>query len=211
MRILSSLIIVVGICSVALVGQPVERTIEYAPNMSITDQLLPEDRVVVVHRSVDYQVLDPEPSPRDILEGLLRGRHGTAVIVDITAVSSELVDKGRWIETVLNGTVVETLSTAFADGKRVSSLPVGNGLIASLDGGELSIGKALVRTSGKVAVPPKERYLLFLAPYVDPETGHRRLGADPLMVKGNQLVALPGARVPLVGLTLDDVRRLARK
>ncbi len=186
------------------------RTIEYAPSMSIAERLLPADQEVLVHRPYDYPVFDREPQPRDVLDDLLGGQYGTAVLMDVRSVRGVLVENGCWIETVFEGSVVETLSTAAIDGRTISPLVKGGILTASLDGGTVTIGKVRVRTTDSVSFPQNQRYLVFLGLYPDPDTGHVRLGSDPLMVRNNGLLAVPGSKTKLTGLTLDDVKRLAR-
>jgi hypothetical protein len=191
-------------------AQQASRTIPYAPNRTIAERLLPNDQVVQVHREYDYPVFKGEPSARAILQGLLEGMYGTAVLVDVAVVRGILVDDERWIRTLFEGTVVEVLSKAPTSGSRRVPLVKGDTVNFSSDGGQLKIGQVLVKTTGNLAFDAKRRYLAFLSP-LSSEFDHLTVGADPILIEGQNLVSVPRSDTNLAGLTLADVRALARK
>jgi hypothetical protein len=192
----------------SLWGQQGTRTIPYAPNRTIAERLLPSDKLVQVHRPYDYPVFYPEPSARDILQGLLQEDYGTAAVVDVSIARGILVDEDRWIRTLFEGTVIEILNNP--PGNTGEPLATGAKISFSLDGGQLKIGDVLVKTTESLSFPVNRRYLVFLGPrYTDAD--HLMLGTDPVLIEGDKLVALPQSDTKLAGLTIADVRAMARR
>jgi hypothetical protein len=184
------------------------RTIETVADKTIAERLLPDDEVVTVHRDYNDRVTVPAPDGVSTVEELLVTGFGTALVVDVTRVHGILVLDGRWIRTRFEADIVEVL----ASGKNVTPGVVpakGRSIVFSGDGGEITIGKVLVKTFRNISFPAHERYLVFLGDLID-GGDHQMLGTDPVIVRGDKLVAVPGSNTVLESVTLNAVRQMAR-
>lgn len=210
MRSRNSVVVLMLVLAATVFGQQRgHRTIEYSPNRTIAERLLPEDKVVTVNQMHgNKRVIVPEPDAAESVDELLLGGYGTAAVIDVTRVSGVLVDEGRWIHTRFQGTVVEILAQTPATSSH-APLATGRPFTLSLYGGELRLGQVLVKTQGSLTFPEKTRYLVFLGGPFDGE-GYLMAGDDPVVVRGNELDAVSGSNTKIASLTLERVREIAR-
>lgn len=206
MRVIQKLAVLAVIAAVVaplFATQRGPRTITYNPGITIAEQLFPEDKVVRVGQMRDDVVFVPEPQSKDLLRKLFEDSSVTAVLVDVDSVNGTLAEDGCWIRTLLEGRVVEVISSG-----SVLSLSKGDVVRFTSDGGTVRIDKVLVETTDLVKFVAG-RYLVFLGErYL--HTEEPMVSTDPLMVRGTKLVAAPGSRSKLAGMSLDDVKQAAR-
>jgi hypothetical protein len=175
-----------------------------AAEQPIADRLLPGDDIV--HISPDYDVAMPDHvlnAAETIADAASRA--DLVAIVDVNDVSAALVDNGSWIRTRLAGRVRQILKTSSRTRKHFSE---GNRVELYVTGGELKIGKVIVRAAEVLRLPAHREYLLFMRD----DGASLGLGPTltPLMVDRGLLVdtfpiGVRNAATPLNGLALNAV------
>jgi hypothetical protein len=135
------------------------REMSYSLDSTIADRLLPDDDIVVIERSNDSVTEVPRPTVTQIIGGATV-RADVVLILDVTESTGILIESGKWIETRITGTIRDVIRSSndrqFSRGARI---------VARIDGGELVIGKVLVRArSGSLVpdVPVHQSYFLFV-------------------------------------------------
>jgi hypothetical protein len=127
------------------------------------------------------------------------------VTVDVREVGALLVDHGTWVHTRLAGVVQAVLRSS-----QENTMVRGRVLDIQLDGGELSIGKVVVKVGIPLLLPSHRSYLLFLR--ANRDTGVLSPTHTPLLIEKGKLVGprqaesrIEGPPDPLQGLTLKEV------
>jgi hypothetical protein len=185
--------------------EPKVRVIPRAANRSIVEQLLPEDRIVQVEQHLDLIDFDPEPTAREMIDFLIDTAEIVA-IVDVRDAVGTLVDDGKWIHTKLTGVPREVLKVS--GGSLVSR---GKSIEVQLSGGELTIGKVLVRAGESIQFPKNRQYLMFLR--LNRDWNGLAANGAPLLIEKRRLVNLShekSAFASLSGMTVSDVTKLVR-
>jgi len=177
------------------------RVIPYGFGASIEKQLRPDDDVVVVSRPREGVVFSPTPSPEELIRYEV-GLSDLVVVLNLTNVSPLLVDDGNWINTRLIG----TLTTVLFDERR--PVAAGRSLEVQTMGGELRIGKTLVRAWEPPHVEIGHQYLLFAA--VNADTLVLQAIYQPLRIDGDLLIATESVSNELANRDLLDHYSLRR-
>ena len=187
---------------VAQQSSPRVRTLGRSFDVPIADQLKVDDEVVVFREEINKAVLSPDPSAQEVIEDASKAAELVAV-VDIRRVEPTLVLQGTWIHTRLTVTVRELIKPS-----TTRSLSRGSVLAMEVSGGELRIGKVLVKALPILPFKSGEQYLVFLVPNARLEaldTTH-----PPLLVQNGRVSSiLPGGEDTdkLHGMKIDDIRR----
>lgn len=191
---------------------PRVRVMSASANAPISDRLLADDEIVVVTRNDNSVVPVPEPSAREVVDDAVE-RSDVIAIVEIDKVTGLLVEEGQWIETRVGGRVREVLKSWNSD-----EISPGRALEWHITGGQLMIGKILVKAGGVFALQEGRPYLMFLQ--ANSLTGVLYPVHLPLLVENGRLVDPrqveqgSTARDPLHDLAFqeiaEEVRRLTR-
>jgi len=179
-----------------------------ASDQPIADQLLPDDEIVVV--TPDYDVAVPDHTlnaAETVIDATTRA--DVVAVVDVNRINAVFVDKGAWIRTQISGVLQETIKIS----SRVRPLyRRGKSVTLNVSGGELQLGRVLIRAGHPLRLRLHSEYLLFMKDHGD-------LGLSPthtpLVISNGRLVDTlpPGVADypdPLVGLAVDDVKRMVR-
>jgi hypothetical protein len=161
------------------------RSIEYS-GTPIADQLVPSDEVVVVRRKFD--VIEPQhfDTAEEIVDQTTRWAAGIAV-VRFQSSQSVLVNGGTWIRTRMQTNIREVVKST----SRLT-LRKGQNVEVSINGGQLKIGRALVRSESVPRVAAGREYLIFI------HAGAGELGLEmirmPLQVDHGKLASTAKTR-----------------
>ena len=156
------------------------RAIAYSAR-PIADQLLPDDEVIVVRR--EFDTIEPEhfSTGAEIIDQTIRWAAGIAVVI-FERSGGVFVDGGTWIRTKTEASVREVVKST----PRLKLLK-GQRLEVSINGGELNIGKVLVRTEDVMRIVAGKPYLIFI------HAGDKALGFEmirmPLQVDHGKLIS----------------------
>lgn len=173
----------------------------------IADQLRPDDEIVEFIQDHEEPAVPSRPlTTKQGLSLALERSHEVAV-AELQSAVGRLVDNGRWVRTLLQFRVIETLT---------SSQPESSGTVRSFEiaGGEVMLEKVLVRVGDPIPYEAGRRYVLFLNVSRTPLTldvTSQIGGAFPLLVDGNVLRGFPQKSADLSGLTLAEVRLAAKE
>ncbi len=182
------------------------RRMYYTPS-PIADRLISTDEIVVITTDRDVAVPDPPPTAAQVIE--LATRQSDAItIVDVRTVEGVLVREGSWIDTVLQGTIAEVVKQP--PGERLS----GNAPISiEVGGGQVTIGKVIVRTDYIDVFKANRQYLVFTRRQQDGAPAGPDAILNPLLIEDGTLVSTsPDANErKLHGLRLADVMRDIRR
>jgi hypothetical protein len=207
------LIVIVVLISVSLVGAAAQRVRHVEYGRPIAEVPQPGDSIVIVDREFDVAQSDEKPTPAVAIQDLTQ-RAAAVALVEVTDVSTELVEEGRWMRTRLTASVVEAVRSAgltLAEGQRVS-LTVG--------GGEMTVGGVLVRTSAFSRPLPLGRYLVFIfgahlaaGPFLIEDGRVASIWREDLISKEGHPRLQRNADLPaaLAGLEIDDLMRRIRE
>lgn len=223
MRLHSLVLIILG--AVALVGelsaetssnrvhasqeQP-PRRIRWEEHLTITEQLRPDDEVVVVEMpDGDDVVKDGIPTPKSELSYEVQNPFANIAIVELKSAAGVLALNDTWVQTKLDVIVREVLLAAPIL-PATEKVAVGRSLDLRLGGGEIQIGKVKVRAGTVASFLVGRRYLVFLGRRN--EAGSYTFRTEgPFLLEGNKLTAVPPNKSLLSGLSLSDVREEIRK
>jgi hypothetical protein len=185
--------------------QPRVRVVPYTVGKPITERLLPDDQVVVVSRLEEGAVFVQEPTPLQMLRTAV-DMSDVVVVIEVSQVIGTLVEEGTWIRTRVVGAVQDVMLS------RDREIVGKQGLEIEADGGEVLIGKVVVKASQGPGVEARKRYLMFLMAH--PNRNVWFLAHLPLLIDNGKLVSTRQTRDPLDGLTLaevtKEVQRLAK-
>jgi hypothetical protein len=168
--------------------------------------LLPDDEIVLVTRHWDLIDNGLGQRPFQELIDHLTEASDAIVIVDVSDVSSVLVENGTWIATRISAQVREVLEAPahprLSRGQRFT--------LEMIEGGEVRIGKVIVKADDLILPRAKRQYLMF----VSLETGIVTPTQSPLLIQDGRLVKIePGddSADRFGGLSLRDVREALRR
>jgi len=179
----------------------------YRTASPIADRLTSTDEIVVITSERDVVVQDPPPNAAEVIEQSTR-RSDIIAIVNVRSVEGILVQEGSWIDTVLQGTIVEVIKQP--PGEQLSadapmSMQVG--------GGQVIIGKVIVRTDWIDVFKANRQYLVFAIRRQAGAPAAPNTVVNPLLIEDGTLVSTsPDANErKLHGLRLADVLRDIRR
>ena len=201
-----------GAHSLVHAAQPPAQRVRTIPRTTkpIAQRLLPDDEVVVIDEIQERTVFDGEPTPALVIRHAMLGSVAVA-IVRVDEVLGVLADGGTWIDTRAVGQVERLL---IPDKKEILTK---DRLQFETAGGEMMIGKVLVRAGKSLGVQPGSRYLMFFTKHdgsLYPEYMPLRIDGDTVV---NPWQLEPGSTTkdPLHGLKLAEItkqiRRLAKQ
>jgi hypothetical protein len=168
----------------------------------IADVLRADDEMVVLDEAGTGIELGHSPTAAELVT-MSSLSSEFVMILEVVESQSHLVENGAWIRTSVRGRVIDVLRT-----RGVTASP-GKMFAAEIEGGELKIGKVLVRS--EIAGPLKSgrRYLLMLQ---DTGTGAFYYMYWPLLVTGNKVSTVDYGASPdsVTGLTVEKIKSLVR-
>jgi hypothetical protein len=220
-QLLSATSMVVAWAAVAstfvVVGQsapPRVRTLFWYPDAPIPGRLLPDDEVVRVERGgiLDYITPSYKLTVEEVIADVAV-RADLVAVVDIDQVEGILSDADAWVSTRFTGTVRQVIRE-----RKVGDFQVRQQLQAYLSGGEVLVGKVLVRIGDPQRWPVNQPYLLFLG-RGGRQDGHLYALLSAVVIKNGKLnypntPPQPPPKFPphpLRGLTVAAVTKMARE
>jgi len=185
--------------------EPRTRRIPYT-GANIRQQLLPDDQIVQIVREQGAIQFDPAPTAPQLIDWVV-SRSDVVAVGEIRESAGVLVEDGTWIRT----RVVAVVEEVFKDINR--PLRRGGRLEFNFNGGEVMIGKVLVKAWQAPQLHEGRRYFIFAA--VNPDTGVMFNTHAPLLIEGDTLISSqdtsdpdPMDGFPLQRLTAE-VKRLS--
>ncbi|WP_291986301.1 hypothetical protein [Luteitalea sp.] len=174
----------------------------------ITDKLHTDDEVVIVEMRADEAVTDKSLSGLAALRSAARRRTAIVATVDVAEVRGESALDGAWVHTVFRGTVAQVHRIG-PDVDRRHRIRNGERIEFHVSGGEINVRNVIVRAQPVIPFPASRQYIVFLSG----RQGEQGLNvtATPLLVDGENLVAVASANSSMAGLTLGDLRRAVRR
>jgi hypothetical protein len=175
----------------------------------IPQRLEADDEVVIVVRDEDVISFEGKWTAENVVQHAVGGSDLVAVI-HVSEVDAAWVEEQTWIHT----RVFATIDRLMRSGDPF--LPTGGTLEVHAEGGELMVGRVLVKAGTALNVKPQERYLAFVDWRED--TGEYYFVRPPARVVNGKLsskekVGPPNRQVrdPLDGLTLARVAEMIRR
>jgi hypothetical protein len=180
----------------------------YGFGIPITERLLPDDDVVMIAREEESGIVyDPEPTAAQLI-ALTVIRSDIVVVLVPNEIGGLLVEDGTWIHTRVIGTTDEVF---MSKRRRVTT---GQRLDFQTPGGEVRVGKVLVKALDTPKLTIGRRYLVFLRAT---DSGTLFPTHEPLLIENGKLsnwrVTEPGSSTidPLHGLSFDEVVKEVRR
>jgi hypothetical protein len=135
-----------------------QRVITFSPDESIESRLRTDDDPVLIPYEFEADEPPPNMTAQQTVENIV-ARSSATLIVNVTAVKAVWVRKGTWIDTVLSGRVLRVVKQTGSE-----KFGVGQSVDAHVSGGEIKVGRTVVRVSfeSSPTLPAPQEYLLFL-------------------------------------------------
>ncbi|MEQ1935317.1 MAG: hypothetical protein ABL962_15770 [Fimbriimonadaceae bacterium] len=195
-----------GLVIVRTQTQSKARAIPATTGPPIAARLLPDDDLVVVNRIVEGVQFDPSTTITDLVSEMTTSAD-LVLRAKIEGFNSVLVEQGTWISTG-----VRAMSSVVFKSPTWATKSRDLDVTFQVDGGEVRIGKVLVRTRPRIELQAGREYLLFLR--ASQAYGVLELRYEPLLIKGGRLFESaepPDSQNLLVGATVEEVVREIRK
>jgi hypothetical protein len=149
----------------------------------LADRVQPDDDVLVLDEGGNTASAGEHPTADQLID-LSTTFSDLVVVLNITDAETHLVDEGKWLRTGLSGVVTDVL---MASPER--PMAAGEHVALEIEGGQLQIGRTLVRSAVSATLAKQGKYLLFLE--LNHRTGAFFLMRWPMIVVKDRLQPVP--------------------